>query len=508
MNTISTKKLYIVGMVSLLLGLIFNYLFYNQLAGISFLIYVILLCTGLFGFLFLFKISFNKAGLWFLPVILFFAAMVGVRENEFLRFWNIVLTFGFLLLLARNTIGFKIRQYLFFDYLKTIVHLPFNMLGKSFTAFGRMISSVKISSRKKQTSQIVKGILITLPIALFFFFLFSSADLVFNKFVAGIFNINFSVNPDVATQIWLTLIFTILWFGAYIYILENVSSQDNISPLPMVRSYKFGNIEAGILFATLSALFLTFVVIQIKYLFAGHDAITKLGYTYAEYAHKGFGELIAVALLTFSLIFLAEKYIERTEDRPSNVFKILTSILVLLILVIMASAFMRLGIYEQAYGFTLDRILVQAFIIWLAAVFLWLGCKIIKNVNDRSFIFGLFLSITTFFILFNLINPDAFVTKQNINQFAKSGVLDTTYLASLSADAVPRLMSLLEIPGVKDKDGRELSKEVAIALKSYYEYSSGYSWKSFNVSRYKALQLIEIKWDLILILAIPENSAE
>jgi len=296
--------------------------------------------------------------------------------------------------------------------------------------------------------------------------------------------------------------------GVYTYILENVGRDEHNLLFNTVRAFKFGNIEAGILFSTLSLLFFTFVIVQIKYLFAGHEAITKFGFTYAEYVHKGFGELVFVALLTFALIFLAERYIERQNNKPSLVFKSLTSILIILVLVIMSSAFMRLGVYEQAYGFTFLRLLVQAFIIWLAMIFIWLGYKIVKNINDRTFIFGLFISVISFFVILNLFNPDAFIAQKNINQFSQSETLDSQYLGTLSADAVPALMPLLELPGTKDKAGEQLSVNIASTLKKYYESYNDQSWQSYNISRSKALKLINQNLDNILFLASQKPISE
>lgn len=508
MNILSTKKIYIVGVVSLVLGIVFDYLFYDKQIGISFLIYVVLLSASLFGFLLSFKVSYNKAVAWVLPVIIFFALMVGVRDNEFLIFWNVVLTLGFLILLAHHLIGWKIKNILFLHYFKAAVFLPLNMLGKSFNALGRMISVQKGAKDSQKASQITKGILITLPIVLFFLFLLSSADLVFKKLIANLFIFNFNIDPDVLTQIGLAIAFAFVWLGVYTYIIENANKSDNFLASPAVRRFKFGNIEAGILFATLCVIFFAFVIIQIKYLFAGHSAIAQLGFTYAEYAHKGFGELIVVALLTFGLIFLAERYIERSENKPSNLFKILTGILMMLVLVIVASAFTRLNIYEQAYGFTVLRILVQAFIIWLAAVFMWLGYKIIKNVEDRPFIFGIFLSVVAFFVVFNVFNPDAFVARKNINQFAQTGGLDTKYLSTLSADAVPELIPLLKMTGVKNKFDNQLSGEVAVALKKYHDSAAKQPWQSYNISRSRAIRLINSNWDLISTLAAQNSSQE
>lgn len=508
MSALSTKKIYLIGAVSLVLGLVFNYLFYNQFIGISFLIYIGLLLSILFSLLFIFKIPYQKKVIWYVPAIIFFALMVGVRENEFLLFWNIVLTLILLLLLAHQLIGRRLRKYLFIDYLLTVVPLPLQMLGKSFSSLGRMIMFVKNRDRSSKNTQIFKGIAITLPIVIFFLFLFSSADLAFNRIIGDIFNLNFHLSQSLSEQIWLTLVLTIIWLGVYTYILDNTGRDEHRHLDMPVRAFKFGNIEAGILFSSLSVLFLTFVIVQIKYLFAGHEAITKFGYTYAEYVHKGFGELIFVALLTFALIFLAERYIERRDNQASISFKILTGILIILVLVIMSSAFMRLGIYEQAYGFTLMRLLVQAFIIWLALIFVWLGYKIIRDIDDRSFIFGLFISVMTFFAVLNLLNPDAFIAQKNIDQFSKSETLDGHYLTTLSADAVPKLMPLLELPGIKDKEGNQLSVTIASSLKNYYEISVNQSWKSYNLSRNEALKLINIKWVDISFLAAQSSLQE
>ena len=176
----------------------------------------------------------------------------------------------------------------------------------------------------------------------------------------------------------------------------------------------------------------------------------------------------------------------------------------------MASAFMRLGVYEQAYGFTRLRILVQAFIIWLTAIFLWLGYKIVRNTKDHLFVWGMFLSVLVFFAFFNLFNLDAFIAKRNINQFLSSGELDMKYLATLSTDAVPTLMPLLERSELKDKDGRPLPGVVASALKRYYDVDSRQSFSEYNLSRNKAKKLISGQWDIISSLAaqdtlLPEN---
>lgn len=479
------------------LGLLFDYLLFDKFIGISFVIYAALLLAILFSLLKAFKIPYNKVVFWYVLPILFFATMTAVRGSKFLQFWDFVLTMGLLLLFSHQLIGRSIKNCLFLDYVKTAVLLPLNMLGKSFNSMGRLLKFGSGIRDSRKSSQVAKGILITLPIAIFFVALLASADLAFNRLVAGIFNFNININPSVVAQIWWALVFAFIWLGTYIYILENVNVAE-APPFPeRPLDFKLGTIEAGILFGTLNALFLLFVLVQLHYLFAGQSAITSLGFTYAEYAHKGFVELVAVALLTFGLIFIAEKYIGKKDSGHFSWFKVLSGTLIILTLVIMASAFMRLNIYEQAYSFTLLRVLVQAFIIWLAAVFLWLGYKILFGVNNRSFVFGIFLSVIAFFVVFNLLNPEAFIVRKNIDQFAQEGKLDTGYLFTLSSDAVPEIFRLLQMPGLKDRYGQELPALAATTLKLMRSKESGQPWQSFNFSRNSASQIIDSDWEQI-----------
>lgn len=485
------KNLWLVAGVSLIFGILFNFLFFNKNIGISFFVYFGLIILSLFIFLNKFQIAYNKKTLWYLAPILFFSLMVGVRGSEFLLFWNVVLTFALVLLFAHHLVGRSIRNYLFLDYLITGIVLPLKMVGKSFGSIGRLLSSGNGIKEGSKLKQIIKGIVITLPVVVVFLILLSSADLAFNKFLASVFS--FHISDENIAQFILTIFFTFVWLGFYSFILENVNAQEVPAVPEQISSFKLGRIEAQILFGTLNFIFLLFVAVQIRYLFAGHSAITTLGFTYAEYAHKGFGELVVVALLTFGLVLFAERFVEKKESNHMNWFKIFISVLVALTLLIMASAFIRLSIYEQAYSFTLLRVLVQAFIIWLVLIFLWMGYKILFSVNNRQFIFGIFVSVSTFFILFNLFNPEAFIVHKNVEQFAKSGKLDTEYLSTLSADAVPEIAKLIDMSGFTNKEDKELSIVAKDILELKYNEAKISSWQEFNFSRYYSAGIIKEK---------------
>ena len=398
--TLTIKQLSFIAVACLILGALWDYLFYGKMPGISVFVYVSLLLIGFFVFVNYFQISFYqpvKTALNLLAVpILFFSLMVGVRDSHFLTTFNILASFGLLLIFAGQATGRSIKNYLVIDFFETALLSPFKFLAAGLAALGKLFSVNRHLKDNQTAFQVIKGVIITTPILLFFLFLFSRADLVFGKIVSELFD--WQVNLENISRVWRMLVIAFIWLGTYVYIFQRSS------PAPVPRAlkeslYKFGRIEAAILFGALNLLFLLFVVIQIKYLFAGHSGIADLGFTYAEYAHKGFGELIVVALLSFGLIFGADKYIEKKGNGHFVWFQVLSGVMIAMLLVIMASAFIRLTLYEQAYGFTALRLLVQNFIVWLALIFLVQYIKVLKFLPESFFAFWSLMLVIAFFVI-------------------------------------------------------------------------------------------------------------
>src|SRR3990167_4723725 len=109
------KALYII-LISLGLALVFNFLFFSKLIGIS----VLIIAAVLMGTVYLFglrqQLSLRKAW-WLISLILFFALMPSIRANEFLTFLNICAALGLLMLLAHELTGtptflMRLRDYL------------------------------------------------------------------------------------------------------------------------------------------------------------------------------------------------------------------------------------------------------------------------------------------------------------------------------------------------------------------------------------------------------------
>ena len=60
---------------------------------------------------------------------------------------------------------------------------------------------------------------------------------------------------------------------------------------------RLGAVEAATILLVVDALFAIFVTLQLAWLFGGRDTLAMTGLTYAEYARRGFFDLVIVAVL-------------------------------------------------------------------------------------------------------------------------------------------------------------------------------------------------------------------
>ncbi|MGH2683646.1 MAG: DUF4153 domain-containing protein [Actinomycetota bacterium] len=206
----------------------------------------------------------------------------------------------------------------------------------------------------------------------------------------------------------------------------------------------FAPAEWTVALGLLDLLFASFVGVQLAVLFGGrHHVLRTAGLSYAEYARQGFFQLVAVAALALILVALAFRWARRRQPRDHLVLDILLGVLLVLTLVVLASALKRLLLYEEVLGYTRLRISVHAVILWLAGL---LSMVMVAGAWRRgSWLPRAVVAWSAVGLLvFNLANPDEVVAERNIERLQKSGRVDVDYLALLSPDAVPALARLPE----------------------------------------------------------------
>ncbi len=482
MNNTTLKALSVI-LVSLGLALVFNLLFFSKPIGISVLVFVAIFLAVIYWYTSHQKISLKKTW-WLTSLIIFFAVMPSIYENEFLTFLNVCATLGLLMLLAKQLIGMPPFLMKLLDYI-LLVLMPFRMLR-------RALSTVSLTGQIQSTEKnghlglrILKGVVMAIPILVIFVLLFSQADLAFSKFINSFVNITLSERTIQYIVLLCVAFIAALSFLSYI-IFPKPEQSGLFKEKSEPKTQTIRPVEVMVFLGLIAGLFLVFIGFQVKYLFGGDANIINAGFTYAEYARHGFFELLVVAVLSLLVLVGSEKY-AGVETKKDKQFMIPALILIAEIGVVIISAFKRLSLYIDAYGMTILRFYVTGFIILLSVLFIFLAVKFIKSKTEQFLAFGTLLSIAAFLIAVNLTNPDAFIIKTNIQQYNDTGKFDASYLRELSVDAEP-----WKIEMYNKLEGADKQTILDLLLKDKEKLQKvSDDWQGLNLSRSKALDLLQ-----------------
>ena len=338
---------------------------------------------------------------------------------------------------------------------------------------------------------VLRGLLIALPLVLLFVALFSAADAVFAEWTNRLFDWDLDLGGFIGRAIMALLV---AWVSAGLLAFAARPGEDGADD-DLAGAWagrpRIGTTETLTVLLALNAVFLAFVVLQAAYLFGGRDTLSETGLTYAEYARRGFFELLAVAFLVGGLVLAAESFVQR-RTLP---YRVALIGLVAMTLVVLASAFLRLRLYQDAYGWTELRFYVLAAIIWLAIGAVMAVATILAN-RSGWLVHGLVVLSVLFGLAFNVIGPVRLVAEQNVDRMRVSAELapdayeglDLEYLARLGGDAVPAVLGFL--------DNRPLPPSIHERMRDTLAAASGLddpgntTWQAWNLSRENARELL------------------
>lgn len=290
------------------------------------------------------------------------------------------------------------------------------------------------SGSSGQVFAVGRGLLLTGVLLAIFGALFASGDRAFAQ-IAG------DMLPDDLPLDDLPLRLFVL--GAVVSLAGGLAQATRLHDAPARGPLlRLGPPEWLLALGALNALFALFVAVQLAVLFGG-DAYVRdsAGLTYAQYARSGFAQLVVVAALTLAVVAGALRWARTANVRQARILRALLCALCLLTLVVLASALHRLGLYEEAYGFTRTRLAVHALLLFGGAVFALVIAALATD--RREWLAQATVLLAAFAALaFWVGDPDRRIAAHNVERHAATGKIDTDYLAQLSADAVPALMRL------------------------------------------------------------------
>jgi Domain of unknown function (DUF4173) len=499
------KKRWPFWLAALLAGWAVDFLFWGHAAGVSRTIWVaVILLAGIGA---AWSEGIKPAGKnWILVIAALAMASVATIRSEPM---TVAVAFA-LSIAAVFVLAFSYRQgnwvyYRLRDYLLSGLRLLGAMIVHpvKFTSASGADPAVGEGPSPKKThyvAPVLRGILIAIPIVGVLAALLASADPIFSNELAALFTWFTLPNwPEYLFRLIYILIFVYVILGSYWHAIYPKHADERLDQQPDSFKPFLGWTESGVVLLLVNILFAAFVVVQFRYFFGGQANITAEGYTYSDYAVRGFNELVSVAVISLLLLLALGAVTQRTNRFQSRSFSVLAVILVVLVLVILVSSFQRLTLYEDAYGFTRLRTYTHVFIPWLGAL---LVATAVLEVLRQSQRFALCLAVLAFGFGITLaaLNVDAFITTQNIQRAearyelnpASQRVqdLDADYLGGLSTDSTPVLAAAFTSSKLSLTEKDEIGG--ILACWSYrLENNTDQSWQSFTFSKSSAMAILQ-----------------
>ena len=480
----------LVWIVALVLGWGFDALFWGKPLGINFAIYLAACLLGGSLVLLANDLHPNIKSLWLVVPFVFFATLTFVRQEPLTRVLSILGALVSLGLLTVTYLGGHWTRYSLVDYFKKFASLIAGVITLPITYFRE--TRVDTSwIRRFPLKPLVRGVLIAVPVLVFFTVLLATGDLIFQQGLKKFFTSFPHIRiPEAILRLMIILFVAYILVGIFLY--AAIKSRDEAlldEDRPIVKR-RLGFIEAAIVMGSVSLLFLIFVIFQFRYFFGGEVNIGLQGYTYSEYARSGFSELIAVALFSLLMILGLGTLTIRESTWQQRIYSGLSVAIVLLVIVILISAYQRLMLAIDWHGFSRLRLYPSVFLIWVGILFV--AVIVLEIIHrERHFALAALLASLGFAISICVLNVDASIAKHNVYRTIVGKHLNVNYLTTLSADALPRLAASFDDPTLPaaTHDGVGAALVCYLQSEMYAGYSSS-DWRSFNYARWAAVNAL------------------
>jgi hypothetical protein len=476
-------------LIAVVLGVGIELFFDGHPLGVNFPLWVTLALFGLLTAAYLEGIRPALPEVFMAAGILFFAIMSAVRVEPMSLGLAVLFALALMALWVRVFRWGRLFDFGWLDLGLAVIGVPLISWVRSWPIWaevGRRLAGERVS--RSTAFSVLRGLLLAVPVLVVFAFLLSAADLVFADLMESALEwLDIERLMQATRRVVIVALGAYFCMGAILLALEDTDDRRlHGEARPLVKRF-LGGVETMVLLISVDLLFALFVAIQLFYLFGGEANISSAGYTYAEYARRGFGELVVVSVLSLGLILTCGG-ISKRENRPARRrFRVASAALVGMVMVILASALKRLLLYEGAYGFTRLRTYTHVAILWMAALFIAFLITLYAG-NLRRFAPASLLAACGFVASLNLLNVDAFVAQRNILRYERTGHIDADYLVGLSNDALPVISDW--VPQAPTEAQQEILPQLACRKALLAARAENASWQSYHFSHARAERAI------------------
>ena len=408
-------------------GLWMNFLLVERVAGISIFL-LIATYVGVIGYLRYQEGTLDRIFYFIGAYMILLAPVFMVTTVPVIRFFA-----GLVLCLLSILLVISPKLFRWQEWLKSlIVNLVYG-LGNGIEYFraGRRGAGIK----SKYLGQIILGLVIAIPLLSVAIVLLSSADAIMAQMTEDfIEEIQWDGMDVLIFRIILFVVTVPLLFGMFVHINRKDADQE-IEAISEPQSMKFiPTLVSATVLVSLNLVYVFFAYIQIRFLFlAGNPAFME-GYHYADYARRGFFELVILAVFNIMGILVIHGF-----TKPHIFIRISLSITAMSTMIMLVSSAYKMRLYEVAYGYTQLRLYVYFILAFMALFMIMIGYGIWKEkarVIEWAVVIGL-----VYFLCVSYLNVDRIIVDNNLERFEEEGGVDLYYLTSLSEDGRMVLMA-------------------------------------------------------------------
>ena len=365
-----------------------------------------------------------------LTIACFFAAGLAWRASPFLRFWDAAAVAAATVVLILHSRG-VLRVASLTDYVRGVRDLAG---GVAVGPVRAVLDAPWLDAARRghRGPAVATGMALAVPVVVVFGSLMAAADPTMETAVRALF----AWEPE-------TVVTHLMLVGGSAWLatgwLRRLAAGGGPRRQPATnRGRTLADVSLAIPLGALVALLAAFIGLQSRYLFGGEAFLRLTGTSYAEFARRGFFELVALAALTLPVLLGTQRLVDRATPASVRSFRALAPTLAALVCLIMASAVGRMWLYVRMYGLTEDRLYATAFMLWLGAVLVWFVATELGGRRERLATGGVAAGFVLLAAL-NVMNPDAVIARVNLARVDAAVALDHRYLARLSTDAIPAI---------------------------------------------------------------------
>lgn len=418
------------GLGSLLYGIFYTLCLYHNTAGITYPFLVAGTFIACIAGLNKMKKSIQKKSLVYLVLAVLLGVSTFMTSNPILHFFNgmgiLLLILLFMTKQVNQDEKWGIGRYIGHLFLKCV-----QVIGVCYYPISHFVDYRKVHRTKKSETRkyIYIGLAIGIPLAFFVILLLARADEIFSSLFGSFFSNNLISARSIGMVMMVIFGFFLMYsFFAATVIPAREQEKENKEKAQPLIAITFTGI--------LTAVYLLFCAIQVMYLFAGGRVSLPDSFTYAEYARKGFFELLFVSMVNLIVVMIGV-----AKFKEHKILKGCMTILSLCTYIIIASSAYRMVLYVQQYHLTFLRILVLWFL-GILAVLITGAIVSIYMPQMNFFIFSVLIG-TCGYLIFSMSKPDSLIARYNIAHLDQIGWSDIYYLTNqLSDDAAPEIAKI------------------------------------------------------------------